>query len=257
MAKHTYHFKHDFNAHNDEKIIDLRMDLGFEGYGVFWYLIEVLAGADGYKLESNYKRLSFTCGITEGTLRSVIEDYKLFVIEEGFFWSASLMKRMRKLDDIKRARAEAGAKGGKSLAKGKQLLSNEEPIAKQNQAEESKGEESKVNESKGEESKGGKTPNPPKDLFEVLDYAYIKCGYYEFDAFDFYEKNEAMNWWRSDGEPILRWKLYLGNWAKKNFNKLSSRRQPKLNEWMNSKGQGSKVPKEAIMALQKQMRANR
>jgi len=153
MAKHAYHFKHDFNAHNDEKILDLRMDLGMEGYGVYWYLVELLAQSDGYKLNTNYKRLAFSMQIDEKILKAVVEDYGLFCIEKELFFSKSLIERMIRLDEIKRKRAEIGAKGGKSKAIGKQLVSKTEPIAKQNQAEESKGEESKVKKRREEDNK--------------------------------------------------------------------------------------------------------
>ncbi len=117
--------------------------------------------------------------------------------------------------------------------------------------------QSTTNKNEKNEKNEKKSPNPPKDLNEVLDYAYLKCSYYNFDAFEFYEKLDADNWYKSNGEPVLKWKLFLGNWAKKDFNKLTSRRQMGLQEWMNSKDQNSKVPREVTLALQKQMRANR
>lgn len=144
MAKHTYHFKHDFNARNDEKILDLRMDHDWAGYGIYWCLVEMLANADEYKLSNNYKRLSFSLRCDEAVLKSIIEDYDLFVVENDLFYSESLINRMKRLDEIKLKRAEAGAKGGKVKAIAKQT----EAIAKQNQAE-----ESKVKESKGDNKK--------------------------------------------------------------------------------------------------------
>ena len=149
MAKHTYYFKHDFNSHNDEKIIDLRMSQGLEGYGAFWFLIELLASAENYILENNYKRLAFSMGTKEEVLKSVVEDFGLFSMDvDGKFWSDSLVDRMNRLDEIKLKRAEAGSKGGKSKANAKQLPSKEEAIAKQNQAEERREEESKGKNSK-------------------------------------------------------------------------------------------------------------
>mgnify|MGYP001572489914 CR=1 FL=1 len=35
MAKDTYYFSHDYNARNDEKILELRVKYGAEGYGLF------------------------------------------------------------------------------------------------------------------------------------------------------------------------------------------------------------------------------
>jgi len=36
MKKEAYYFSHDSNARQDEKIIKLRMKLGWEGYGLYW-----------------------------------------------------------------------------------------------------------------------------------------------------------------------------------------------------------------------------
>jgi len=151
MAKHTYYFKHDFNAHADEKIVDLLMSHGIEGYGIFWYLIELLASAEDYTLGNNYKRLAFTMRANEETLKSVVEDFSLFIVENDTFWSQSLADRMNKLDEIKKKRAENGKKGGlakatKSVANAKQAEAN----AKQILAEESKGEERTEKKSKEE-----------------------------------------------------------------------------------------------------------
>ena len=99
------------------------MNHGHEGYGIYWHLIEMLASAQHYKLEFNPKRLSFTMRTEERTISSVIGDFDLFIVENGLFWSESLVDRMEKLDEIKRKRAEAGAKGGKSKANAKQMLS--------------------------------------------------------------------------------------------------------------------------------------
>ncbi len=38
-----YWFKHDYNARNDEKILELRAEFGAEGYGIFWMLMEKMA----------------------------------------------------------------------------------------------------------------------------------------------------------------------------------------------------------------------
>jgi hypothetical protein len=135
MAKHSYYFKHDFNAHSDEKIVDLLMTHGLEGYGIFWYTIELLSSAENYKLESNYKRLAFSMRADEEKLRSVIEDFALFCFDSGSFWSNSLTERMNKLDEIKQKRAESGRKGGiAGSSKHEASISNIEANAKQIEA---------------------------------------------------------------------------------------------------------------------------
>jgi hypothetical protein len=96
------YFSHDSNAQNDEKIINMRMDHGPAGYGVYWMIVERLRDADGYRLTANYKALAFAMMCDEALVRSVVEDYGLFVVEGGKLHSESLMRRMDKMDERSR-----------------------------------------------------------------------------------------------------------------------------------------------------------
>ena len=117
--KDSFYFSHDFNAQNDEKIIDLRMQFGWEGYGIYWAIIEHLAQARDYKLSiKSITRLAFVINIDITKFNSVITllfDVKLLVKNEEFFWSESLSKRMQfraeKSTKLKQSKSEAGKKG--------------------------------------------------------------------------------------------------------------------------------------------------
>ena len=75
------------------------------------------------------------------TIKWIVENYGLFIVENGFFWSETLKTRMKELDEIKLKRAIAGRKGGQAKANAKQNKAK----AKQNKAEERKGEKRKEN----------------------------------------------------------------------------------------------------------------
>jgi|TARA_Y100000310_G_scaffold180473_1_gene180374 hypothetical protein len=156
MSKNTYFFKHDFNAYNDDKILDMRMDLGIEGYGAFWFLVEYLANQKGYESEANYKRIGFGGGVCPSLLEKVINDYDLFVVVDNLFYSKTLKARMTRLDDVKEKRREAGSKGGKMKANAKQMLSKPLANAKQTSskvvANASRGEERRREEKREEEN---------------------------------------------------------------------------------------------------------
>jgi hypothetical protein len=151
MSKHTYFFRHDFNAHEDERILDLRMEHGMEGYGVYWLLIELLAASSNYKLEANPKRIAFAHSADPQVVSSVINDFGLFQVEENSFYSKSLTIRMERLDEIKEKRSIAGRKGGKVKANAKQMLSKCQANESKRQANLSK---PLANTSRGEESIG-------------------------------------------------------------------------------------------------------
>ena len=49
MTKDAYYFPHDSNAKDDPKCVLLIEQLGLEGYGIFWVLIETLRDQPEYK----------------------------------------------------------------------------------------------------------------------------------------------------------------------------------------------------------------
>jgi hypothetical protein len=109
MAKDAYYFSHDSNARQDEKIIKLRMKLGWEGYGLYWALIEMLRDANDYSLETDYDSIAFELRTECERIRSIVEDFNLFELDDCFFYSESLNKRME-LKESKSEKARRSAK---------------------------------------------------------------------------------------------------------------------------------------------------
>ena len=117
MAKDAYYFKHDSNARTDPKIKALINKYGIEGYGRFWIVIEVLRESARYKLEDKkylWEALAeqMKCEVKEVKqfIKDCSDEFELFVQDNGFFYSASLLKRMTELDAIKEKRREAAFK---------------------------------------------------------------------------------------------------------------------------------------------------
>lgn len=98
----NYWFSHDFNAKDDPKIMLLIDELGMEGYGIYWVLIETLRGCP----EAQYRyplrlipSLARKYATTSPKVETVVRNYSLFIIEnEEFFLSKSLCNRMEKYD---------------------------------------------------------------------------------------------------------------------------------------------------------------
>ena len=86
MEKNTFWFKHDYNANNDYKILFLRQQLGIEGYGIYWYLIEKLADSGGFLPLKIIPVLSLQMQTNEAKVDAVIRMFELFEIDnENFF----------------------------------------------------------------------------------------------------------------------------------------------------------------------------
>ena len=138
MAKETFWFKHDYDAADDDKTMLLIEQLGLEGYGIYWILIEKLRGRDGYKMPfSVIPSLARRYMTTPEKMKTVIMQYGLFEYDdEGFFYSVSLIERMNALDDLKNKRSMAGRLGNEKRW-GNSLLSEviDEDIANLSQCD--------------------------------------------------------------------------------------------------------------------------
>ncbi len=107
MKKNTYYFSHDYNAANDVKVLFLRQQLGMEGYGIYWYLVESLASAGGILPLNITPVLAMQMQVPEIKVKAVIEQFQLFVIEAGTFKSLRLSEHL----NLRKGLADKGKEG--------------------------------------------------------------------------------------------------------------------------------------------------
>ena len=97
MMKDAYYFPHDANSQDDPKCMMLIDEMGMEGYGIFWALIEKLRSEKDYKLPySVLPSLAKRWGTNVEKLEKVVNNYNLFKKSSEFFFSARLKKSMEK-----------------------------------------------------------------------------------------------------------------------------------------------------------------
>ena len=104
------YFSHDANAKDDFKIMLLIEEMGLEGYGIFWVLIETLREQQGYKYPIRLLSvIARKYNTTLAKVEAVVARYQLFVIEDDcFFYSKSLIRRMQPLERAREQRVIAG-----------------------------------------------------------------------------------------------------------------------------------------------------
>lgn len=114
MKKDAYYFSHDSNAKDDPKIMLLIEELGLEGYGIFWVLIEALRDQPNYIYPLRLlPALARRYNTTFAKMETVIKNYTLFaIVDDAFFYSESLTRRMSILDEKRKKYVEAGKMGG-------------------------------------------------------------------------------------------------------------------------------------------------
>ena len=97
MAKDTFYFSHDYNSRNDEKIKFLLRKHGLIGYGLFWAIIEDLYN-NANALRTDYDGIAYDFRVDTNVVKSVINDFDLFVFDADTFGSLSVQKRIDERD---------------------------------------------------------------------------------------------------------------------------------------------------------------
>lgn len=91
--KETFYFSHDYNARTDTKIRNLIRKHKLLGYGIYWSIIEDLY-QNANALPMDCEGIAFDLHTDKKTIQSVICDFDLFVIKDGFFGSMSVQRRL-------------------------------------------------------------------------------------------------------------------------------------------------------------------
>lgn len=106
MKKEAYYFSHDANAQDDPKCMILIDQMGMEGYGIFWALIEKLRAEANYTLPlSVLGPFAKRWGTSKEKVETVVKSYGLFCVENEIFFSIRLQNSM--LEKSEKARISA------------------------------------------------------------------------------------------------------------------------------------------------------
>lgn len=99
------YFSHDYGARNDPKLVKLQMELGHEGKGLFWDLIEILYEQGGYIENTELNGIAFGLHTNYERITKVLSEYDLFKTDGQAWWSESVMKRLNiRADKSEKAR---------------------------------------------------------------------------------------------------------------------------------------------------------
>ena len=226
MAKDAYYFSHDSNAKDDPKCVLLIEQLGLEGYGIYWILIEMLRDQPGYKYPLNLiPAIARRYNTTNEKMKTVISNYGLFEIDDHDFFSLSLMERMGHLD----RKRELASIAGKKSAQARLLNSSSTTV----QQTFNSGSTSKVNESKGNEIKVKESKTVYADNVKMKSEEFLKlCE--EFGKELITEKIEDLNNWKGGkGKTTKDDYLTIRAWIRKD--KKAEADKPKkqsMNDWV-------------------------
>jgi hypothetical protein len=110
--KDAFWFKHDANSQDDPKCMLLIDQLGMEGYGIFWALLEKLRAENNHTLPLlSIPSFARRWATSTEKINAVVKNYNLFVVsEDGKFYSERLTNDMK--DKSESARLSASYRWG-------------------------------------------------------------------------------------------------------------------------------------------------
>jgi hypothetical protein len=185
MKKDAYYFPHFCNARHDRKIKRVLKELGIEGYGIYFMLLEVLREQTDFKYPLNeLDLLADEFGTSEQKVRVVVCNYNLFEVDEfNSFFSLKLIEFMQPYIKMKEQRSLAGkASAAKRL---NQPFNDRSTTVQQSKVKESKVKEIKEN--------------------EIISY-FTSNGYSIESAKKFFNYYSVANWNDGNGKQVKNWK---------------------------------------------------
>lgn len=206
--KDIQYLTHDLGARNDPKLMDLQMDMGGQGLGIFWCLVELLWENGGY-IPANYKSIAFAlrwCKPAE--VEKVVNGYGLFQVEDGMITSHSARERI----DVKRAMFEAKSGAGK---KGAERRWNSTANGSSNSIANSSAMAVPMaitNKHTNKQKDINNNNNAPTalDIEEIFFFKNFKDPSGEVSRFlKYYEER---NWTYQDGTPVENWEQAARDW---------------------------------------------
>ena len=204
--KKTY-FNHDSVARLDIRVIKLRSKLGYEGYGIFWAVLELLFTEENKLCVEDYDSLAFGLQCDAKVLKQVIEDFDLFVVEDGCFYSRRLNNHIEEINN----------KSNKAKENASKRWNNATAMQPHSDRNASKVNKSIVNKSKSIEER----------IIDFNKSIQSISGVSDEDKENFFlywtEKNKSGSKFRAEMERTFSIPLRLKRWSSNNFNKQKSR----------------------------------
>lgn len=223
MKKDAFYFPHFCNARHDRKIKRVVKELGVEGYGIYFMLLEVLREQTDFKFPmDDIDLLADEFGTSEQKVRTVICNYQLFDVDEQHrFFSMKLVFYLQPyLEKSERARIAANTRWEATKQKQLKEPSDANAYANAEQMEcNSNADAMQVKETKESKQKKSKEKNVfvPPTLQEVIDYCVERNN--NVDAKKFYDSYAVADWVDSKGDPVRNWKQKMINvWEKRENN---------------------------------------
>ncbi len=242
IGKDAYYFPHFSGARNDRKVKRLRKELGAEGYGIYFMILETLRDQADFRYPmSDIDLLADDFTTSEQKVRVVICNYQLFEVDDNsFFWSPKFTEFLTPyMEKSERGRVAARARWDKekSLHIVNQQTNNANAMQMHMQMESKCNadqntiiREDIIREDKRIDKKGNKFSKPTEQELISKFSEKLNASEAEHQARKFLNHYES-NGWKVGKNAMKSWQHAVNNWItnKNQFTSGTNQQQHKSN----------------------------
>jgi hypothetical protein len=222
------YFSHDNDARNHPKMEALRARFGWQGYGQFWALNEMIAAAPGARLDLsrklNRESAAGKLGMTSESFYTFLDflkdpEYDLVNLDEaGILTTDRTQEDYKRLEAGRARRAEYKAKRRRDGYNEKSDVAGTDTTPKgtrentQNRIEENRIEENRIESQEARASSESPEPNHetfPPTLHDVRAYCAERGN--AVDPVRFMDYHAARGW-KLGGSPVKDWRAVVRTW---------------------------------------------
>lgn len=207
-------FKHDSNANMDAKLQDVLLDYGLEGYGLYWYCIELISSKVDkdnitFAIEHDARIIARNTGSTTQKINEMMTrfvDLGLFENTDGI---VTCMKLARRLDKSMTSNPEMRNVIDKVKNHDSVMTQSAKPMQDKNRLDKNRLDKSKeIGDSLVKVKPSRFTP---PTVNEVREYCNERLNFVDAESFvDHYESNG----WMRGKTKIKDWKACVRTWEK-------------------------------------------
>ena len=212
-------FKHDADANRDAKLVKLRMKYGIEGYGLYWYCLEIIADSVNennytFELEHDSEVIGFNIGMHPEKVQEIMTymvQLKLFELYENTITCMKLASRLNQSMTSNPQMRNIIAKLRKNhdpvMTKS---IENHDPVMTQSCPDKIRLDKNR------KESRAKKTKSrrfTPPSLEEIKNYCLSRENNIDPETFrDFYQAKD----WMIGKNKMKDWKAAVHTWERRN-----------------------------------------
>lgn len=209
--------KHDTDANQDAKLQNVLLDYGLEGYGLYWYCIELIAGKVDqdnitFELEHDARIIARNTGSTP----QKVEEMMRYFVKLGLFEDSSgvitCLKLARRLDKSMTSNPQMRDLIGKIKSHDGVMIKSDKVM------------QDKIRSDKTREDKRSVRFAPPTQQ-EVLEHMQSKGHNNPSTAEDFVLFYESKNWMVGKTK-MSNWKSAATRWVKNNYGQSQQQAKP-------------------------------